>query len=390
MRRVYLDYAATSPVRPEVRELMAEVMADAWGNPSSLHYAGRAARAVVDRARSQVAALLGCRPRDIIFTGSGSEADNLALKGVAWAYRDRGRHIVTTAVEHQAVLRACAALERDGFEVTYVPVDASGRVDPDDVARALRPDTILVSVMLVNNEVGTVQPVAEIARYARERGVLVHTDAVQAAGVLPIDVDELGVDLLSLSAHKMGGPKGVGALFVRPGTQLLPLVDGGGQERRLRAGTENTPAIAGFGLAAELAAAERAGRAARLRRLRDRLESGILDRVLGARVHGAGVQRAPHITNVLLPGITADTLLIQLDLAGVAASSGSACSAGSPEPSHVLQAMGLSEEEAFASVRFSMGAETTEEDIDHVVELLPGAVERARRARAAGLRPAGA
>ncbi|MFS8639768.1 MAG: cysteine desulfurase [Symbiobacteriaceae bacterium] len=390
MRRVYLDYAATSPVRPEVRELMAEVMADAWGNPSSLHYAGRAARAVVDRARSQVAALLGCRPRDIIFTGSGSEADNLALKGVAWAYRDRGRHIVTTAVEHQAVLRACAALERDGFEVTYVPVDASGRVDPDDVARALRPDTILVSVMLVNNEVGTVQPVAEIARYARERGVLVHTDAVQAAGVLPIDVDELGVDLLSLSAHKMGGPKGVGALFVRPGTQLLPLVDGGGQERRLRAGTENTPAIAGFGLAAELAAAERAGRAARLRRLRDRLESGILDRVPGARVHGAGVQRAPHITNVLLPGITADTLLIQLDLAGVAASSGSACSAGSPEPSHVLQAMGLSEEEAFASVRFSMGAETTEEDIDHVVELLPGAVERARRARAAGLRPAGA
>lgn len=390
MRRVYLDYAATSPVRTEVRELMAEVMAEAWGNPSSLHYAGRAARAVVDRARSQVAALIGCRPRDIIFTGSGSEADNLALKGVAWAYRDRGRHVVTTAVEHQAVLRACAALERDGFEITYVPVDASGRVDPDDVARALRPDTILVSVMLVNNEVGTLQPVAEIARYARERGVLVHTDAVQAAGVLPIDVDQLGVDLLSLSAHKIGGPKGVGALFVRPGTQLLPLIDGGGQERRLRAGTENTPAIAGFGLAAELAAAERAARAARLCRLRDRLESGILDRVPGARVHGVDAERAPHITNVLLPGTTADTLLIQLDLVGVAASSGSACSAGSPEPSHVLQAMGLSEEEAFASVRFSMGPETTEEDIDYVVDLLPRAVERARRARAARLSPAGA
>ncbi|HEY8393999.1 MAG TPA: cysteine desulfurase family protein [Thermaerobacter sp.] len=390
MRRVYLDYAATAPVRPEVRELMAEIMAETWGNPSSLHFAGRAARAVVDRARGQVAALIGCRPRDIIFTGSGSEADNLALKGVAWAYRERGRHIVTTAVEHHAVLHACAALERDGFEVTYVPVDASGRVDPDDVMRALRPDTVLVSVMLVNNEVGTIQPVGEIARRARERGVLVHTDAVQAAGVLPIDVDELGVDLLSLSAHKIGGPKGIGALFVRPGTQLLPLIDGGGQERRLRAGTENTPAIAGFGLAAELAAAELPARAGRLRQLRDRLEAGILRGVPGARINGAGAERAPHISNVLLPGITADTFLIQLDLEGVAASSGSACSAGSLEPSHVLQAMGLHEADAFSSVRFSPGPETTEEDIDYVLDLIPRAVERARRARELGLTRAGA
>lgn len=385
MRRVYLDHAATTPVRPEVRELMARVMAEEWGNPSSLHFAGRAARAVIDRARSQVAALVGCEPRQVIFTGSGTEADNLALKGVAWAYRDRGRHIVTTTVEHHAVLHACAALEREGFEITYVPVDGSGRVDPDDVVRALRPDTILVSVMLVNNEVGTVQPVAEIARRARERGVLVHTDAVQAAGVLPIDADELGVDLLSLSAHKIGGPKGIGALFVRPGTQLLPLVDGGGQERRLRAGTENTPAIAGFGLAAERAVAERPARAQHLRRLRERLEAGILERVPGARINGAGAERAPHISNVLLPGIKADTFLIQLDLAGVAASSGSACSAGTPEPSHVLRAMGLSEGEAFSSIRFSLGAETTEDDIDYVLALLPRALERSLRAREPGL-----
>ena len=385
MRRVYLDHAATTPVRPEVRERVARVMADQWGNPSSLHFAGRAARAVIDEARGQVAALVGCEPREIIFTASGSEADNLAIKGVAMAYRERGRHIVTTAVEHHAVLHACAALERMGFEVTYVPVDAEGRVDPDAVVAALRPDTLLVSVMLVNNEVGTIQPVAEIARRARERGVLVHTDAVQAAGVLPLRVDELGVDLLSLSAHKMGGPKGVGALFVRRGTQLLPLIDGGGQERRLRAGTENTPAIAGFGLAAELAAREQPARAARLERLRRQLEEGIRARVPGARIHGAGAPRAPHISNIGLPGITADTLLIQLDLEGVAASSGSACSAGTPEPSHVLQAMGLTEEEAFSAVRFSLGDGTTEEDIAYVVELLPRVLERARRARAGRL-----
>ncbi|ADU51342.1 aminotransferase class V [Thermaerobacter marianensis DSM 12885] len=384
-RRVYLDYAATTPVRPEVRRRMMAVLEEAWGNPSSLHHAGRAARAVIDEARAQVAGLLKCRPREVIFTSGGTEADNLALKGVALAHGDRGRHIVTTAVEHPAVLHACAALERQGFDVSYVPVDGDGRVDPERVAAALRPDTILVSVMLVNNEVGTIQPVAEIARAARARGVLVHTDAVQAAGVLPLDVEALGVDLLSLSAHKIGGPKGAGALYVRAGTELLPLLDGGGQERRLRSGTENTAAIAGFGLAAELAGREREERVTRLAGLQRRLEEGLLARIPGARIHGAGAPRAPHITNVGLPGVTADTVLIQLDLEGIAASSGSACSAGTPEPSHVLQAMGLSEADAFSAVRFSLGDGTTEADIDRVLDVLPEVVERARRARSLGL-----
>lgn len=381
VRRVYLDHAATTPVKPEVRQRMAQVLADGWGNPSSLHHAGRAARAVVDTARSQVARLLGCEPREVIFTGSGTEANNLAVKGAAWAHRDRGRHIVTTVIEHPSVLYACRALERDGFEISYVPVDRDGCVDPEAVAAAVRPDTILVSVMLVNNEIGTVQPVQEIVRLVRPRGVLVHTDAVQAGGVIPLDVHQLGVDMLSLSAHKLGGPKGVGALFVRVGTQLLPLVDGGGQERRLRAGTENVPGIAGFGLAAELALRDAAARATRLERLRDALESGIQQRVPEARIHGAGARRAPHITNVGLPGIVADTLLIQLDLEGIAASSGAACSAGTPEPSHVLQAMGWSEEEAFEAIRFSLGDETTREDIDYVLDVLPRALERVRRAR---------
>ncbi|QBS38001.1 cysteine desulfurase [Thermaerobacter sp. FW80] len=383
--RVYLDHAATTPLRPEVRQRMVEVLGEAWGNPSSLHAEGRAARAVVDQARIQVAELLGCRPREVVFTSGGTEADNLALKGVALAHRDRGRHIVTTAVEHPAVLEACAALERQGFEVTRVPVDGDGRVDPERVLAALRPDTILVSVMLVNNEVGTIQPVAEIAAAARARGVLVHTDAVQAAGVLPLDVEALGVDLLSLSAHKIGGPKGAGALYVRAGTQLLPLLDGGGQERRLRSGTENTAAIAGFGVAAELAARECRDRAARLARLQRRLEEGIRARIPDARIHGAGAPRAPHITNVGLPGVTADTVLIQLDLEGIAASSGSACSAGTPEPSHVLQAMGLSADEAFRAVRFSLGDGNTEADVDRVLEVLPRVMERARRAQALGL-----
>ena len=383
--RVYMDHAATTPVRPEVRRRMMEVLEQAWGNPSSLHYAGRAARAVIDEARAQVAGLLHCQPREVIFTSGGTEADNLALKGAAMAHRDRGRHIVTTAVEHHAVLHACAALGREGFDVTYVPVDGEGRVDPERVLAALRPDTILVSVMLVNNEVGTIQPVAEIARGARQRGVLVHTDAVQAAGVLPLDVDALGVDLLSLSAHKIGGPKGAGALYVRAGTALLPLLDGGGQERRLRSGTENTAAIAGFGLAAELAAREQPRRAVRLGSLQRRLEEGILARIPGARIHGAGAPRAPHITNAGLPGITADTVLIQLDLEGIAASSGSACSAGTPEPSHVLQAMGLSEDEAFSAIRLSLGDGTTEADVDRVLDVLPRVVERARRARSLGL-----
>ncbi|MFO7246656.1 MAG: cysteine desulfurase family protein [Thermaerobacter sp.] len=394
--RIYLDHAATTPVLPEVARAMHEALLEGFGNPSSVHREGRRARAAVERARRQAAALIGADPEEIIFTGGGTEADNLAIQGAA-REAGAGAHIVTTAVEHHAVLDACEALESEGYRVTVVPVDGDGRVDPDDVLAALTPDTVLVSVMLANNEVGTIQPVAEIARRARERGVLVHTDAVQAVGQIPVDVNELGIDLLSFSSHKIYGPKGVGALYVRRGVRgrLKPLVYGGGQERRLRPGTENVPGIVGFGAACEIAARDLAARAGQERRWRDRLIQGLLEAIPGALLNGpapgqdgaaaaGGVPgldgRLSNNVNVSIPDVAVDVLLAQLDLEGVAASSGSACTAGSVRPSHVLRAMGRDLDAATHVLRLTVGRSNDDEQIEQALEIIPRAVARLRRA----------
>lgn len=390
MRRVYLDHAATTPVHPEVMAAMADVMATAWGNPSSLHSFGREARERVERARDAVAALIGCEPAEVVFTSGGTEADNLAIIGSARYLRHAGKgdHLVVSAVEHHAVLDACRYLERhEGFRLTVLPVDGRGMVGVDEFQRALVPGTILASVMLANNEMGAIQPVRELAAAARQRGVVFHTDAVQAVGQIPVDVRELGVDLLSLSAHKFYGPKGIGALYVRRGCRLDPLFLGGGQERRRRPGTENVPGIVGLGVAAELAWREGAPRAARIRELRDRFLAGLRQRIPGLLLNGPeGDHRLPGNLNVTVLGVDAEAALINLDLKGVAASSGSACAAGSQEPSHVILALGRSPDEARGALRFSLGRGTTEEDVDYVLEVLPPIVERLRRL--AGYSPA--
>jgi len=380
-KRIYLDHAATTPVLPEVAEAVTAAMTAGFGNPSSVHGIGRRARSAVERARRQVAALIHAEPEEIVFTGGGTEANNLAIQGAARA-AEPGAHIVTTAVEHPAVLETCAALESDGYAVTVVPVDGDGRVDPDAVIAAITPQTVLVSVMLANNEVGTIQPVAEIAQRARERGVLVHSDAVQAVGRIPVDAGALGVDLLSLSSHKRYGPQGVGALYVRRGTRrrLQPLSYGGGQERRLRPGTENVPGIVGFGLAAEIAAGDLAARAACERRWRDRLIEGLLAGIPGARLNGPTAGRLPNNVNLSIPGVPIDALLIQLDLEGIAASSGSACTAGSVRPSHVLRAMGRDPEAATHALRLTVGRSNDDAQIDQALEIIPRVVARLSRA----------
>jgi cysteine desulfurase len=377
MARIYLDHAATTPVRPEVVEAMVPLLGGGY-NPSSLHAEGRAARAAVDTARETVARVLGAAPREIVFTGGGSEADVLAVAGAARALRARGRHVVTTAIEHHAVLHAVEVLERDGWRVTRLPVDERGLVDPDTFAAALTPETTVASVMLANNELGVIEPVARLAALARERGVLFHTDAVQAAGWLPLDVRELGVDLLSLSAHKFHGPKGVGVLYVRRGTPLEPLIVGGGQEHGLRAGTENVAGIAGFATALALAEAERPATAPRLAALRDRLQDGILAAVPDAAVNGADAPRLPGVLSVAFAGAPSDALLMALDLDGIAASAGSACAAGSLEPSHVVAALGVPETHRLGVIRFSLGRATTDAEIDDVLRRLPALVARVR------------
>lgn len=379
MRRIYLDHAATTPVHPEVAEAVRRCLLEVWGNPSSIHAFGREARLAVEEAREQVAALVGARPAEIVFTGGGTEADNLAVLGVARRRRGKGDHVITSSVEHHAVLHACEALRAEGFRVTELPVDGDGLVDPDDLRAALDDRTVLVSIMLANNEVGTIQPVKELAAVARERGVPFHTDAVQAVGQIPVDVDELGVDLLSLSGHKLYGPKGVGALFVRRGTRLDPLVHGGGQERRLRPGTENVPGIAGLGKAAELARRELAERAAHAASLSRRLREGLLERVPGTVLNGHPVRRLPGNVNVSILGVQAESVLLNLDLKGVAASSGSACAAGSLETSHVLRAMGAAQERAEGALRLTVGRDNTEADVEAVLEILPPLVEKLRR-----------
>jgi cysteine desulfurase len=379
---IYLDHAATTPLRPEVLEAMLPYLTDHWGNPSSIHTSGRRARQGLDEARESVAGILGCRPREVVFTGGGSEADNLAIKGVAWAASARGREIVTTAVEHKAVLNTCAVLERHGFIVHVVPVDRYGRVDPSDVAAAITEHTILVSVMYANNEVGTVQPVAEIGAICRERRVPFHVDAVQAAGFLSLDVNALQVDLLSLGAHKIYGPKGVGALFVRAGTQLLPQASGGAQERQRRAGTEDVAGIAGFARALELAqgdAATRDAENARLAELRDALIAG-LTAVPGASLTGHPVERLPNSASFVFDGLEGGELVAALDLDGIEASTGSACTTGSVDPSHVLLAMGLDPQLAHGSLRMTVGRATTAADIARSLEATRAAVERLRGA----------
>lgn len=379
MKPIYLDYAATTPVDPRVAAAMAPYLTERFGNASSVHSFGQEAREAVERARAQIAAALGAAPDEVVFTSGATEADNFALFGVAEALRERGRHVVVSAVEHHAVLEPAHVLAARGFEVTVLPVDGAGRVDPDAVRRALRPDTILVSVMHANNEIGTIQPVAEIGRLTRERGVCFHCDAAQTFGLLPIDVDALGVDLLALSAHKRYGPKGVGALYIRRGTPLVRFLHGGSQERNRRAGTLNVPAIVGFGEAVRIALAEREAEVARLRRLRDRLIAGLLA-LEGARLNGHPTERLPGNVNVSFRGADSESLLLALDLQGIAASSGSACTAGSLEPSHVLSAIGLAPEEAAGTLRFSLGRWTGEAEVDRVLEVMPAVLATVRGA----------
>jgi cysteine desulfurase NifS len=368
-RRIYLDHNATTPVNPEVAKIVAEYTERCFGNASSIHAPGNEARFIIESARRQVAQLLNCTARRIVFTGGGSEADNLAIKGVAFAHRGMGNHIITTAIEHPAVLGTCKWLEGQGFRVTRLPVSREGLVASDDLEAALTADTILVSVMAANNETGAVQPIADLARMARAQGVLFHTDAVQAVGKIPVDVRQWGVDLLTLSGHKIYGPKGIGALYVRQGVTLDPLVHGGKQEHGLRAGTENVPGIPGLGKAAELAI-QRLPEMERVRRLRDRLEEGIKGIVPDARRNGPLEERLPNTVNLTLPGMRGESVVLTLDHLGVALSSGSACRAGEPEPSHALLAMGLSAEEAHCALRFSLGLGNTEDEIDRTISLV--------------------
>jgi cysteine desulfurase len=377
--RIYLDHNATTPPAAEVVERMAAALRDQFGNPSSVHHFGQVAKAALDDARSAAAALIGGDPSEIVFTSSGTESDNFAIRGVAEALEVTGkRHLIATSIEHEAVLNTFKALGRRGWKTTLLAVDQSGIVSPDALEAALTDETALVSVMHANNEIGTIQPVTQLARIARARGALFHTDAVQTAGKIPVDVKALGVDLLSLSAHKFYGPKGAGALWVRRGVRLQPPLTGGKQERSRRAGTENVAGIVGLGVAAQLARGKMTAEGDRLAVLRDRLEQGILDTVSGTAVNGARSPRVPNTTNVSFDRIEAESLLIALDLAGIAVSTGSACSSGTLEPSHVLKAMGFPPHRTQNSIRFSLGAANTDADIDRVLDVLPGVVEKLR------------
>ena len=375
---IYLDYNSTTPVDRAVLEAMLPYFADSFGNASSIHSAGQRGRAAVDAARESVAALIGAKPAEIVFTSGGTEADNLALFGSVAASNQTRKHIITTAIEHHAVLNAAQALEKQGVEVTFVPVGASGIVDPEDIRRALRPETILISVMHANNEIGTIQPIEEIGRIAAEADVYFHSDAVQSAGKLPLDVNRLGVDFLSLSAHKIYGPKGVGALYVRAGTPLEPQFYGGHHERDQRPGTENVPGIVGLGNAAELANENLTGDVLQLAILRDRLERALVGSLPSVRINGDAKWRIPNTTNLAFAGASGESLVIALDLQGVACSTGAACSSGAVEPSHVLLAIGLSPDDARSSLRFSLGRTTTSDEIESAIEIIPAAVERLR------------
>ena len=375
MRRIYFDNNATTPVLPAVFEAMRPFFDEQFGNASSIHYHGQQTRAAVEEARERVSKLLGCHPSEVIFTSGGTEADNLAITGLV----KPGDHIITSTIEHHAVLLTCQNLEKNGCEVTYVPVDGKSLIDPGDIRRAIRPNTKLISVMMANNETGVLQPVEEIGKIAAETGIYFHTDAVQAAAKVAIDVAKIGCHALSISGHKIHAPQGVGAMYLKKGTKLRPLVYGGGQERTLRAGTENAPGIVGLGKAAQIAkeSLER-GDDRKMASMRDRLQQGILGQVDEAGVNGDGALRVPNTTNIFFDHIEGESLVIALDLKGVAVSGGSACSSGAVEPSHVLAAMGLRHDRARASIRFSLGKQTTEEEIDAALALVPEAVGRLR------------
>jgi cysteine desulfurase len=379
MQRVYFDHNATTPILPDVVERMTAALRDEFGNPSSVHHFGQQAKAAIDEARSEVAALLGADPSEVLFTSGGTESDNIAIRGAAEALEPAGRrHLIASAIEHEAVLNTLKALAKRGWRTTVLPVGQNGIVSPKALREALADDTVLVSVMHANNEIGTVQPIVELARLARERGALFHTDAVQSAGKIPIDVRALGVDMLSISAHKFYGPKGVGALWIRRGLRVLPLLTGGRQERSRRAGTENVAGIVGMGVAARVTRTKMAEEGVRLSLLRDRLEAGILATVPGTAMNGAPEPRVPNTTNISFDRVEAESLLIALDLNGIAVSTGSACSSGTLEPSHVLKAMGFNAHRTQNSIRFSLGASNTAAEVDRVIAVLPGIVDKLR------------
>ncbi len=378
MQRIYLDHAATTATHPDVVEAMLPYFTDVFGNPSSIYGCAQEAKAAVEEARARVAGLIGARSSEIVFTSGGTEADNYALKGVAYANEHKGNHIITSPIEHHAVIETCEFLSKRGFTITYLPVDEYGLVDPQDVKKAITDKTIMVSVMHASNEIGTIEPVEEIGKIAREAGTCFHSDAVQTAGHIPVNVDELGVDLLSISGHKLYGPKGVGALYVRRGTRLFSLMHGGEQEKRRRAGTENVPGIVGLGKAVELAGQEMTAEAERQKCLRDRLIKGLIDGIDHVRLNGHPVRRLPNNVNVSIDFVEGEAMLLNLDMEGICASTGSACSSSSLQPSHVLLALGLPPEQAHCSLRFSLGRENSEQDVDRVLEALPAIVTRLR------------
>jgi cysteine desulfurase len=378
MHKIYLDHSATTRVDDDIAQAMLTYMTDHYGNPSSVHFFGREAKKALEAAREKVAQAIGAQPGEIIFTSGGTEADNMAIRGAAIAGKKRGNHIITSQIEHHAVIDTCKALEREGYSVTYLPVDEHGMINPEDVRQAITDQTILITVMHANNEVGTVQPVKELGAMAREKGIPFHSDTVQSIGKIPVNVDDLNLDMLSISAHKFYGPKGVGALYMRRGTKNMPIAFGGAQERKRRPGTENMPGIVGFGMAIEKVVADMEKQAEYQTRLRDKLIKGIMERVDHIKLNGHPSLRLPNNVNFSFRFIEGESLLLSLDMKGIAASSGSACTSGSLDPSHVLLAMGLTHEIAHGSLRMTLGKDNTEEEIDYVLETLPEIVERLR------------
>lgn len=379
MRKVYFDHNATTPIHPEVREVVLPFLSEKFGNPSSLHWAGREVRSYVEEAREKVAKMINAEPSEVIFTSCGSEGDNMAIKGVLMGNLKKGRHMITTVVEHPAVYKTCKFLEKFDFEVTYVPVDSYGMIDPDDIRKAIRKDTVLISVMYANNETGNIFPIKEISKIAKEQGIIFHTDAVQVAGKIPIDVKDLGVDILTASGHKFNAPKGIGFQYIRKGLEILPLISGGHQERELRAGTENMIGIVAIGKACEIALQTMDKKAKEIGMLKERLEKGILERVPDTVVNGHPEKRLYNTSNISFKYIEAEALLVMLDMQGIAVSTGSACSSGATEPSYVLQSMNLDPLCSRGALRFSLGLGNTIEDVEYCLEVLPPIVEKIRK-----------
>lgn len=379
MKRIYLDYAATTPTDPRVVSEMQPYFSEIFGNPSSLHHFGQEAKGAVEIAREKIASLINAKPEEIVFTSGGTESDNFAIKGVAFANEKNGNHIITSTIEHHAVIEPCKFLEKRGFLITYVPVDEFGLVNPIDVKNAITDKTILISIMHANNEIGTIEPIEEIGKIAKNKGIYFHADAVQSAGAISIDVNNLNVDLLSMSAHKLYGPKGVGALYVRRGTKMVPFMHGGSQEKNRRGSTENVPGIIGFGKACEIAINEMGEYAKKISHLRDKLISGLMNKISDCVLNGDPIKRLPNNVNVCLKYIEGESMLLNLDMEGIAASTGSACSSAMLEPSHVLLAIGKPHELAHGSIRFTLGHQTTEKDVDYVLEVFPRIVEKLRK-----------